>query len=103
MKKTVLSFLLGVFVFVALHDYVIGYIDESTQMELLIIDSQRVSADTVCSSSLAHYNLHEILDSCRIVFDTIAGLLTKRRDEIVYLATVTDNYIPRSLYRPPIA
>lgn len=63
-KKKILAMLLSVFVFMAMHDFIIGYIDTDTQAEVYIHNVENVS---VCQASVFHEHIHQVL----MLFDAL--------------------------------
>ena len=57
-RKTVLGILISTFLFVAIHDFIIGYIDPDTQVELYMHKIEQVP---LCESSSLHEHVHNTM------------------------------------------
>lgn len=99
-KKQILGLLLSVFVFMAMHDFIIYQIDSDTQTELYMHKIENIA---LCEASALHELIHQTL------MNTI--LLLCSDTYIAYPKTWifydTDNtfssILQQTLYRPPIA
>lgn len=98
-KKQILSILISTFVFMAMHDFIIGHIDTDTQAELYIHNMQNTP---MCESSVLHEMIHMTLigiNQIRPFFDYSLSNTSLINDDIL------DRFIsglPCKLYRPPI-
>ncbi len=103
MKKSVLLFLLGVFSFIIVHDFVIMTMDGDTQTELVLHESGQLQIEAMCDASKLHNHLHESM----IVHDIGLCALLPDKDLKAAVIASTTQIIPRDisskLYRPPIS
>ncbi len=103
MKKFILTLLLSAFVFIVVHDYIIGQIDNDTQTELVFLESGHIDTDMMCDVSKLHHHLHECFIGAEyadiISFnDTICKTFVQN-----YTPTFNPFNLLHTLYRPPIA
>ncbi len=102
MKNFIMAILLGAFVFITLHDFILKSIDYDTQQEIVLLDNNRISIDAICDTSKIHYHLHESLLSFNISKDSLVGIMLFK----TYMGLVNFQkpleFIIFDIYRPPI-
>ncbi len=100
-RKLILRFLLGAFVFMAMHDFIVDYIDSDTQTELYMknIDNNTILCETSQLHELIHQTLLEFIYSSNLSINPLSkhiSLYQDRNDIYSFL-------LGHKLYRPPIA
>ena len=60
-RSLTISLLLSAFVFVAFHDYVVGYYDSDTQIELSF---SHVTEEPLCTATTVHEIIHHSMVFC---------------------------------------
>jgi hypothetical protein len=100
LKRRILGLLLSAFIFIIIHDFVIGWIDSDTQAELTTYEIQQIS---LCESSIVHENIHNSLMTTVDViyaYNTLSYIkLSTYHNEVNLYSFFTQN----RLYRPPIS
>lgn len=100
MKKFILHFLLQLFIFITVHDYVINEIDRDTQNELLMLDLGLLTQ--VCDITKDHQLLHDHM----LTFfqeDTFAIESCLRCSKNTPIKNLFHDRVQESIYHPPIA
>ncbi len=97
-RKNILKVLLIAFVFVALHDFIMVYIDSDTQVELCL---KKVKKIDLCNTSVIHELVHQSLvnidQAPHILYDVHTKLW------ISYdINDILSSLQQHKLYRPPI-
>jgi hypothetical protein len=103
MKNYILGFLLSVFVFITVHDYIIAVEDYDTQTELIMEASGQLDFEQMCKISQIHDCLHEMLIAANIE-ETLhfSKTMIKTQKPLFHNHFYID-FFPGNLYRPPIA
>ncbi len=98
-RKYILKILLSAFVFIALHDFVIGYLDADTQVEIYVNKIEKIH---LCKASVLHEHIHQsIMDIPDL---NSAELSIDNRVWVFYTGNsfFASDFRLR-LYRPPLA
>ncbi len=103
MKTYILSFLLIVFSFVVVHDFIITAKDHDTQSELILKASGEIDIEQMCKLSQLHDILHEMIVSSDILFLPVLSSFEVSMDVPGFHQTYHPLFSPQNLYRPPIA
>jgi len=103
MKNYILSLLLSAFVFIVVHDFVIDVKDHDTQSELIMKASGQIDFEQMCKTSQVHDALHEMFVAPDLVLKLKLPASEIKTTINLFHPTYIIDFIPQSLYRPPIA
>ncbi len=98
-RTLIMSLLISAFVFIAFHDYVVGYYDSDTQVEL---SYAHVSKQPLCNAS----TVHEIIHHSMVFYEDAVSLLPSTA--LIHLPYFLEPSQPlkplqQTIDRPPIA
>ena len=99
-KKQILRVLLSAFLFIVVHDFVLGYINPDTQAS---ISKNKIENITLCDASVLHELIHQALMST----DKISSVFDYEQYAKTWVSYDVDNTFSSLLkyihLRPPIA
>lgn len=99
-RKQILRLLLSAFIFVTVHDFVIGYVDADTQVDLYMHQAQQAP---LCSASVIHELIHMSLISIESSCDISSYLISEKTWVQTRKDNVFSSLFQHRLDRPPIA
>ncbi|GEM_PF-7046871 len=103
MRNYILALLLSAFVFITVHDFIIDAKDYDTQTELILEANGQLDFEQMCKVSQLHDSLHEMLLAPDLVPDIKVKTEEIKTNINLFHTKYIIDFIPQSLYRPPIA
>ncbi len=98
-KKLILKLLLSIFVAMAMHDLIVGYIDSDTQTELYMHKIEKIA---LCDASVLHELIHQVLMNTDHSNSTLIHELHIKNWVSYDVSNIFSSLLQYKLYRPPI-
>ncbi len=98
-KKQILGLLLSAFIFMAMHDFIIGYIDPDTQTELYM---HQVKNQLLCEASVLHELIHQVLMTIEQISSPDIYFTYNKTWSYSDIDNTFSSLLKHRLYRPPI-